>query len=274
MTTMTKKSSIALLALIVSVVVTSNASAVVIRNTTTSTILFSDDFQGTAPVTVGFADDPGTDRDSTATTGSWAITESDNTQIQVTNFTGTSSAPLAYPGSSPRQGGNYMWLNRTGGFNSAVATPTSLQTTGGESIQIEWQMYIRDFPNGAGPGVFSLYNTLGTAGLVTALVVDGNNSISGGGSLTYLDDTWQTWTVDYVVGAGTFDLTIGGVTETGISVTGGAAGSVGAVRFGSSTAVEYFIDGGSPVPEPSALMLLSLGLIGLVGGTRRRKKSC
>jgi len=108
---------VALLATALLAVVATDAGAVIITNVTAGTTLFSDDFEGVSAINLGFADDPGTDLDPAAAPGTWTIVESDATQIQVTEFAGTTSTSLNYPGAF--QGDNYLWINRTGGFNRA-----------------------------------------------------------------------------------------------------------------------------------------------------------
>ncbi len=245
----------------------STVQAVMITNVTSGTQLFLDNFEGANAIGAGFVDDPGTTNYApTAITGSWSITESDARQIQVTDFSGTTTTSVDYPGAF--QGDNCMWFNRTGGFNAAFARPTSLQNTNGDAIHYEWMAYLRDFDSGR-PGVFSLYHNInGSGDRIVGLVAESDGSIDGGGSLAYTSDTWQRWAVDYVVGANTYDLTIDGIRQTGLAVKD-SAGAAGTVRFGSSAGVEYFVDA---VPEPSALVLIVMGLFGLAVCRRRKRR--
>src|SRR5688572_18499191 len=85
---------------------------VLIRNVTTGDTLFYDNFEGVDAIGVGYPDDLNTtDFDPVATVGTWSTVEDSVSQIQVTDFDGTATGGVAYPGAW--QGDNYMWLNRT-----------------------------------------------------------------------------------------------------------------------------------------------------------------
>ncbi len=266
---MTRDTLKILLTMVVLAVMASVASATIITNETTSTTLFEDDFEGVSAISVGFVDDPGdTDYDPSAGTGSWVTKETDVKQIQVTDFDGTTTGPpvVDYPGAY--QGSNYMWVNRTGNFNSAVGSLTSVQSTAGDAIHIEWMVYFRDNP--ANNSFFRMYSGSGATGnSIASLSANGDQSVGGGGSLTYLSDTWQKWELDYVVNATTYDLTIDGTQATGLSVleSGGAVGSIRFSKGGGVSAKEYFVDA---VPEPSTFALLSIGGLMMLIWRRRR----
>jgi len=259
---------VALLATALLAVVATDAGAVIITNTTTGTVLFSDDFEAVGAGNTSFAGDLGVDFDPVAAPGAWTIVESDNSQIQVTEFDGTD-----YPGAA--QGDNYLWVNRTAGFNRASGDFAE-QANPGDLIRVEFQLYARDFADGAGPDVFALYPVAGgnAGGRLARLNINGNNDITQNGVDTGLDwanDTWQTWTLDIVVGGATYDLTVGDDTAAGLALENfPTAAAISSFRFGSNTATEYFVDA---IPEPSSLLLAGMGLLGIAASARRRRKS-
>lgn len=230
----------------------SSALAVTYSNLTTDTVLVADDYEGVSAIGVGFDDDLGTvDYDPVATVGTWVIDETDDSlgeqleMVQVSDFTGTTTGGAEYPGAI--QGSNYMRINRAGDYNAAYGTPDSLQDTNGDMLHVEWMAWVR--PGTDNLGILSLYKNLeGTGNRLAALAVQDDGSINGGGSMTYTQGLWQKWEVDYEVGASTFDLSIDGVTETGLAVntSGGAAG---AFRFGSRSGGELLVDAVPAIPE-------------------------
>jgi len=274
---------VALLATALLAGVATDAGAVTITNITTNTVLFSDDFEAVGAGNTSFAGDDGSvDFDPVAAPGTWTIVESDPSQIQVTEFDGTD-----YPGAA--QGDNYLWVNRTGGFNRASGDFTP-QVNGamdagpnaGDLIRVEFQLYARDFAAGAGPDVFALYSDAGgnTGPRLARLNINGDGNIFQGATDTGVDwisDTWQTWTIDLVLGSGEYDLTVGaGPTVTVGYENAADEASLASLRFGSNTATEYFIDAagaGVVIPEPSSLLLTGMGLFGIATLVRRRAVS-
>jgi len=272
---------VALLATALLAVVATDAGAVIITNITTNTVLFSEDFEDDAAINLGFADDTGAiDFDPSTTTGSWTISEggsppASNTQIQVTSFDGTSSAPLDYPGAF--QGDNYLWVNRTTGFSRAVGS-FATQDTDGDVISIEFQIYARGFDGAVdpvvGPDVFALYSSADASGAsVLRLGIASDNDIIEQGTATdtlvdWTDNTWETWRIDLVIGESEYDLTVDGNTMT--VATAGAISAISSTRSSSNAATEYFIDA---IPEPSSLLLAGMCLLGIAASARRRTVS-
>jgi len=267
---MIKKYYPTLLAVALSATVATNASAVLIMNLTTNTVLFSDGFENVPASPVGFADDDGSaDFDPVADTGTWSTlqeNDSDN-RIQVSDFSGTS-----YP--SAAVGDNYLRINRSGGFVQAVGTLSAPQTTAGDRIRVELSLYVR----AGGPDVIAFYETTPGVNLASERFrlntnASGNILSNGAGTsdtgLDWIANQWQTWQIDFVIGQDTFDLTVDGVTATGIDTEDGSNfDAFRQFRFGSTDGVEFLADS---IPEPSSAMLL--GLLGVFVAMKRRKKS-
>jgi len=194
---------VALLAAALLAVVATDAGAVTITNVTTGS-------------PVGFADDTGaTDFDPAAGLGTWTtIQESANAETQVSNFSGTTTGGggVVYP--SAAEGNNYLRLARTTPFNFALGTLSAPQTTDDDVIRVAFSLYGR----GDGPDVIAFYeNDPGTGGAAERfrLNLGGGGDIINQGpgdtGLNWIAGQWQTWEIDFVIGASTFDLTVDGV---------------------------------------------------------------
>ena len=90
-------------------------------------------------------------------------------------------------------------------------------------------------------------------------------------TVPYQTDKWQEWDVDYVVGTSTYTLTVGGISQSGLPAAPGAVGGVCFVNSGAS-AGGYYLDAVSTIPEPSTVMLLASGLLGLLAYAWRKRK--
>ena len=103
----------------------------------------------------------------------------------------------------------------------------------------------------------------------------------GGNNMGITLNAWHNVEVDWLKGAGTFTLSIDGVTSDPLL----AAPTSGWSNSGATTAavMEYtgdanpgnfttYIDGVKPIPEPSAVVLLASGLIGLLAYAWRKRR--
>ena len=106
-----------------------------------------------------------------------------------------------------------------------------------------------------------------------------------GTGLAVTPEEWEKWTVEYEVGSTVLNLTIDGPTQGSRSFAlnnpardtglGGALPNVVGWHFTAGDAnTLYYVDDftASIVPEPSALVLSALGVIGLVSLTLRRQR--
>ena len=245
------------------------AQATTITNVTTSTVVFSDDYEGLGTSVshlTPYQNDG--DFDPVASVGSWTdITEEVQDRIQVTD-----SVLGPDPGAS--QGDNYLRVLRTGDNNVAYATLTSPQTTTGDVIHLETMFYVDQLDVNPGVSSLTLYDSAGGLLSLTGFEVSGKvqNYTSGYSdtTLTFTPGAWNKVEIDYAVGASTYSVTVNGSTESGLGLyLSGSGGDVDKVRVGSAKRVEYCLDA---VPEPSAAILLGIGLLGLLCYAWRKRK--
>jgi hypothetical protein len=254
------------------------AHAVEIRNNTTGTQLFYDDFETNAvtPSTQN-AYDSSVDADPIAKVGNWtgvmgAALEGNNNPdplgcIQVTTST-TSPDPVPFQG-----GRDLRWYRDSTHNNAALkANLTSPQSTVGDVIHLSMRVYIPSSQNVAFRGRFLLegstldFNSarawvdINGAGFVNTV---GTNFVTTTTSVPYLVNTWQEWSLDYVVGASTFRFSVDGVSGSGTSYTTGPVYDAEFIN-GSNTAGSFYLD----VPEATSVAFLAMGVV-LLWGARR-----
>lgn len=258
------------------------------------TILFQDGFETESVVSTGA---PGTTTSAfpgapTIGNGWYSINHSgsanqQNSDVQVTNW-GT-------PG--PKTGNNYLRLVRdiTSGnssYNEAEAD-IGRQTTVGDIVRCEADVYIPIF---AGNNIFQFYGfdyggsvekdnfnfTVHSDGTIWNVA---RTAVATG--LTATAGMWQHWMVDFHVASGattTVDLTVGGSTVTGL-LTKNAVNSSGYLQrvvfdngFASTQDYQSDVDNvkvtlnPSSVPEPSSVVLIGTGLLGLLAYAWRKRK--
>jgi hypothetical protein len=269
------------LSLLALAVMQTTASATVVRNLTAGTTVFYDDYEGVTPVSTVPAPDTSDLYRPVASTGTWRI-DADHTS-QVTN--------LGTPGAA--QGSQYLRSYRVWGGtsnpgefneNQADAQLTSVQSNPGDIIQLSQMMYLpsaNDYADRA-TLVFSgsAYTTdprawIGTDGAGGVYCYDAGWAHLIDTGVKYATDTWQRWDMTYAVGASTFSLKVGdGPTVSGLSaMTPGGVGLVSVINnaYKDSVGGSFYVDA-VPTPEPSALVLLSCGLFGLLAYAWRKRK--
>lgn len=228
------------------------AEAVTIINRTTGQLLFYDDFESAAAVSVNPYPDASGDFDPNhAVIGTWSVNEAGPTNIQVTAYRGNgTNDPAATP-----QGTNYLRVVRhtVAGAEVDVIMPTAQSTTG-DVIHAETMVWVPRSVNG---NAFQM-QVLGSASITDfrANVITAAASGNAGNvnvwdatlatpnwvdtTLDWLVNTWQKWEIDYAVGGTNFILTIDGVKKT--LPRGGVSGDVKTVAFrcGSAAANMQF----------------------------------
>jgi hypothetical protein len=279
------------LALFSVVAVQSSASAMIVENVTQGTTVFADDFEGVSPVSTVPAYDGSARYSPTAVTGTWVHSEGLPAVpglIQVTNST-TSPDPGAY------QGSNYLRMYRDG--NTAGHDGNELQalpaggdlTTFGDVIRARMMVYL---PSATDQNARLQMALIGTAvpqepggidivGTGRAWIRPGGDGnvyyVAPGVSvqptgLHYSTNTWQEWDIEYQIGASTFSASVGGVTVSGLSaLTQGGVGAFWAVN-GSNVAGSWYMDSVASVPEPSTIVMLACGMMGLLAYAWRKRK--
>ncbi len=281
----------------VSALLFSSVASAEIYNVTTGTVLYWDNFETVSPVAtgdVGIAGDFDPGKRTSGQVGDGNIVyEVDSNMLQVTNHgPGTSKEP------SPWQGSKMLRVATTGGTVYQTLRLTGAQTTAGDHIRWTQKIYLWSQSGSTGTlgidflGIDKQPNlslrashTLGGSNVKTLQYrVNDIWSLAGTG---YARSNWETWTLDYVIGATTFDLKIGSSVQlTGLPIRFPGDGdlSVEYISFWTSAnSGRLFMDelGSSPtivsemvgVPEPSSIVLLVLGMVGLLAYARRNRRT-
>jgi hypothetical protein len=253
------------------------AQAMVITNVTQSnTVLFADNFEGAPAVSHSAAPDYSGAYDPVATTGTWSILDFAGPEgeyspcIQVTDY--------GVPGTA--NGNNYLRIHRGDSSTGGDATAQyATQATTGDHIRASFMAYFPSYDTYAvmkwrgntGPGDMQ---RAGARAGANGVVEDLNGAAT---ALTYALNQWQEWSFDYVIGAGTYTMSVGGVSSGPISnSTRGGPGNLANLGIwnGGEAYSQFYIDGiGTiPAPEPSTLISLLTGMVGLLCYAWRRRK--
>jgi hypothetical protein len=265
---------IALISGVGALVVSALASADTI-NLTTHQTLFSDNFESqpegqtshiAAPDGRGGLDAA---NPTGGSPGSWSVFDQNNyTGVQVTDHAGGGD-----PGAA--QGTKYLRLYRPdGGGDSAAQERFSAEAaTNGDHIRWEQGLNIDAASAPYAQLLFRAANDdvrvnlmMDAAGNVLSYSGGSFNPLSG---VSFTPGAWQRWTVDYNVGASTFDIAVGGTSATGCAAT--SAGSVGYVGFVCNGASTFYLDA-PPLPEPSSIVLVVSAMLGLLAYAWRKRK--
>jgi hypothetical protein len=216
---------------------------------------------------------------------------------QVTDF--------GIPGPAPDVGGSkYLRINHDQNPEiPANAVLTVPQTTAGTLVELTGKFLVGantrgvDYNNGslvalneAGAPTFQWFTGVFTGGdsQFAAWTGAGGGAVtlmSGSTPLVYTADTWQSWKVDYVIGAQNATFSIDGGTPASVPVsnTGGYAsgwnGHVVAFQFSEdlgspSYCIDNLVVTAGAVPEPGSMAILVSALIGLVAYAWRKRRWC
>jgi len=247
-----------------------------VSNLTTNTTLLYDNYETVSPVSSAAAYNSSPDADPTAVIGSWSLQERDSGGsaapgiFQVTDF-GT-------PG--PAEGNQYLRVYRDATFNQndLLGSLASAQTTPGQVIH--WESMVNFDSDVSARAQLILvgssldYTTAASwirpngAGFVATVDLSLGSPVVNT-SVPYAINTWQKWTMDYVIGASTFSFSVDGMSGTGTTAnTGGVYGFYAA--NGNNAPGSFYLD--AVVPEPSTMTMMLFGALSLAAAARRRRR--
>jgi hypothetical protein len=255
------------------------AQAMVIKDLTAGRILFFDNFEGVPASTTAGVDLSG-DYDPVAMIGTWDLNEqSPDLPLQVTSST-TSPDP------GPYRGSQYLRYYRDSGaaFSSEARAVPATELLSGHRIEMSTMVYIPSTDDSYPRFQIGLERPSGnpTSNPVVLLREgDGRGVLYPDPALvawaptglSYATDTWQKWSFEYVVGSGTFDLTVGSGHINGLAAWGGG-GAVSDVYFanGVSSPGSFYLDSVDATPEPGMLVILSTGVFSLLAYAWRKRR--
>jgi hypothetical protein len=234
-----------------------------IVNVDTSTRLFYDDLESAASVSHAAYPDASGDYDPVGAGWTSLIEDSAGANIQATDVSAAQGRKSLRIG----RGSTYTTCPWAGiGF---AGTRDQLRVT--EMMNISGAMQIW-FSSESG-GTCAALKTSGD-GTVQAYSTDFPDSWGTVSGLTYTPGTWQKWQIDFChAKSGLFSVSIdGGTPVTGIAYQSTAAVTEIGFSNGNAVSDNYFLIDEVQVPEPSALVLIFLGVISLLAYAWRKHK--
>jgi hypothetical protein len=267
------------LSLLALAVMQTTASATVVRNVSTSTTVFYDNYEGVAASTLPPIDSSGLYH-PVATTGTWTSDPTGNYASQVVSLT----SPAAAEGSNCFRMYHSYSTPPVANESGEQMNFTSKQSNTGDVIEFSQMVYLPSATDVLDRYTAVLASTgyadnprvwIGTDGAGGVYRYDAGWAHVIDTGVRYATDTWQRWDLTYAVGASTFSLKVGdGPTVSGLGAM--SSGDVGLVMlinnaYKNPVGGSFYVDA-VPTPEPSALVLLSCGLFGLLAYAWRKRK--
>lgn len=133
-----------------------------------------------------------------------------------------------------------------------------------------------------GKGVFAYSTQIGSISLYSSNMIDvappfipvAANQTYNVGQAGVTGNASQTLTsnLNAFIGSGSFDLVLGTMSITSLTVSGGTYTYDVVGNAGATVTVTYEYEPSSPVPEPSTLLLLGSGLVALGSIAHRRRR--
>ena len=192
----------------------------------------------------------------------------------------TDNATTPSPGAA--EGSQYLAIKNSGVGGVALHTLAAPAATPGDVVRVETMAYLPE--ESAGNDHWYQMVWFDTSGTVSGV---GNSPIHtstlGDGTVVWYDGAayqssttqitrgqWQKWEIEYVVGADSWSWLIDGVGDTGMGFNSRPTDvGIGSIQFfanGAAGDTPLYFD----APEPTALVLLACGALGLVARRRRR----
>jgi hypothetical protein len=255
-------------ALLVSV--PASADSMIVRNATST--LFSDNFQGlgTAVSHAVYPDASGDFDPTGGSPGSWTIGEGTSPEnVQMTDYVDPAAIGEHY-------GADYLRIVRPVGGSGSAQVNFAAQSTGS---QLHLETMLRMGAPNTSPGSSAGQIVGETTGAwpinVVAGLYNGGDKVwyyHGGWvdtGLTYAENTWQKWQIDWTVGSATFAIKIDGATAASLTADTGSV--VSDFWFGPGESCTMYV-GAMPIPEPCVVTLASSGLLGLLAYAWRKRR--
>jgi len=174
---------------------------------------------------------------------------------------------LLAPDPGAAQGANYLRMNRApypSNFNCIMGNLLEPQDLSGHrGQQIHWEMMVNVAPGVGVPAIFSLFDQGNIFAQVVADTATGRilASPSTGGNqdtgLRFVPGQWTEMALDYVIGDGSFSMTVGGNRATSLTLYSGTGSGVAQIRLAGNPGGGTYFD--QAVPEPGALALGGVG---------------
>jgi hypothetical protein len=224
-------------------------SALFVSSACASTILFQDGFEsGTPGASPGPAD-----------VGTWSF------QVPASQLVTDAASPGAAGGTK------YEAVTRSGGWSASDAN------IGHQAVGSLLRLEADVWTNGNALIYGIDYNPTEKDGFIMVFRTDGSVTCSGTGTLTYNLGAWNHVSMDYVVGASTFDLTVNASTITAQGMLGTYGSTIDTMEICVSADTSYFDNvkvtlNPSSVPEPSVVTLLVSAIFGLVAYAWRKRR--
>jgi hypothetical protein len=224
-------------------------------DSTGGVVVFRDDFESTESASAAAYPDNGGSYDPTRpAAGRWSITKNNPNAVQVT----TSQTP---PDPTAHHGTKCLRLRRLvqGEDLASARANFNAAASAGDRICVTAAIYVpaaeQDTAEIAQVSVGDAINLIANYAGHRAVVSHTNGGISHNTGVPFAAGKWQTWQIDYVVGAATCTLTIDGRSASDVPVN--LVARVGEVEFWANSIAK------NPIYVDDVLVVVTSGPMGL-----------